>query len=177
MLQTWRWFGPDDPVSLENVAQAGAAGVVSALHHMNQGEVWSEDEVSRRRGEIEAAGLVWPVVESIGVGEEIKTRSGGYRRKIDNHKQSIRNAARAGAKTFCYNFMAITDWTRTNLNWPLANGGTALRFDAVDCAAYDLFVLERDGAEADYPPERIAQGAGALRSDDARGNRRGSSGR
>ena len=157
MLQTWRWFGPDDPVSLENVAQAGAAGVVSALHHMNQGEVWSEDEVSRRRGEIEAAGLVWPVVESIGVGEEIKTRAGGFRRKIDNHKQSIRNAARAGAKTFCYNFMAITDWTRTDLNWPLANGGTALRFDAVDCAAYDLFVLERDRAEADYAPERVAQ--------------------
>ena len=110
----------------------------------------------KRRAEIEAAGLVWPVVESIGVGEEIKTRSGGFRAKIDNYKQSIRNAARAGVKTFCYNFMAITDWTRTNLNWPLANGGTALRFDAVDCAAYDLFILERDGAEADYPPERIA---------------------
>jgi len=149
MLQTWRWFGPDDPVSLENVAQAGAVGVVSALHHMNRGEVWSEDEVLKRRAEIEAAGLVWPVVESIGVGEEIKTRSGGFRARIDNYKQSIRNAARAGGvKTFCYNFMAITDWTRTNLNWPLANGGTALRFDAVDCAAYDLFILERDGAEA-----------------------------
>ena len=156
MLQTWRWFGPDDPVSLENVAQAGAVGVVSALHHMNRGEVWSEDEVLKRRAEIEAAGLVWPVVESIGVGEEIKTRSGGFRARIDNYKQSIRNAARAGVKTFCYNFMAITDWTRTNLNWPLANGGTALRFDAVDCAAYDLFILERDGAEADYSPERIA---------------------
>ncbi|MGA7808370.1 mannonate dehydratase [Bradyrhizobium sp.] len=156
MLQTWRWFGPDDPVSLENVAQAGAVGVVSALHHMNRGEVWSEDEVLKRRAEIEAAGLVWPVVESIGVGEEIKTRSGGYRVRIDNYKQSIRNAARAGVKTFCYNFMAITDWTRTNLNWPLANGGTALRFDAVDCAAYDLFILERDGAEAQYAPERVA---------------------
>ncbi|MGC9959660.1 mannonate dehydratase, partial [Roseiarcus sp.] len=156
MLQTWRWFGPDDPVSLENVAQAGAVGVVSALHHMNRGEVWSEDEVLKRRAEIEAAGLLWSVVESIGVGEEIKTRSGGYRARIDNYKQSIRNAARAGVKTFCYNFMAITDWTRTNLNWPLANGGTALRFDAVDCAAYDLFILERDGAEADHAPERAA---------------------
>jgi mannonate dehydratase len=160
VLQTWRWFGPDDPVSLENVAQAGAAGVVSALHHMNRGEVWSEDEVSKRRAEIEAGGLVWPVVESIGVGEEIKTRTGGFRQKIDNYKQSIRNAARAGAKTFCYNFMAITDWTRTNLNWPLANGGTALRFDAVDCAAYDLFILERDSAEADYAPERVAAARG-----------------
>ena len=156
MLQTWRWFGPDDPVSLENAAQAGAAGVVTALHHMNRGEVWSEDEVLKRRAEIQRAGLVWSVVESIGVGEEIKTRSGGFRQKIENYKQSIRNAARAGVKTFCYNFMAITDWTRTNVNWPLANGGTALRFDAVDCAAYDLFILARDGAEADYAPERIA---------------------
>jgi mannonate dehydratase len=156
MLQTWRWFGPDDPVSLENVRQAGAVGIVSALHHTNRGEVWSEDEVLKRRAEIEAGGLVWSVVESIGVGEEVKTRSGAYRAKIDNYKQSIRNAARAGVKTFCYNFMAITDWTRTNLNWPLPNGGTALRFDAVDYAAYDLFILRRDGAEGGYAPERIA---------------------
>jgi mannonate dehydratase len=156
VLQTWRWFGPDDPVSLENARQASAAGVVSALHHMNRGEVWSEGEVSKRRAEIEAGGLVWSVVESIGVGEEIKTRTGGFRQKIDNYKQSIRNAARAGVEVFCYNFMAITDWTRTNLNWPLAGGGTALRFDAVDYAAYDLFILERDGAEADHSPERVA---------------------
>jgi len=156
MLETWRWYGPDDPVSLTNVREAGAAGVVSALHHMNRGEVWSEDEVLKRRGEIESAGLVWSVSESIGVGEEIKTRSGAFRAKIDNHKQSIRNAARAGVKTFCYNFMAITDWTRTNINWPLPGGGTALRFDATDYAAYDLFILKRDGAEGDYAPERIA---------------------
>jgi mannonate dehydratase len=156
MLQTWRWFGPDDPVSLNNVRQAGAVGIVSALHHRNRGEVWSEDEVLKRRGEIEAGGLVWSVVESIGVGEEIKTRSGRFRERIDNYKQSIRNVARAGVKTFCYNFMAITDWTRTQLNWPLPNGGTALRFDAVDYAAYDLFILRRDGAEGDYAPERIA---------------------
>jgi mannonate dehydratase len=156
MLQTWRWFGPDDPVSLDNVRQAGAAGIVSALHHRNRGEVWSQDEVLKRRGEIEAGGLVWSVVESIGVGEEIKTRSGGFHERIDNYKQSIRNVARAGVKTFCYNFMAITDWTRTQLNWPLPNGGTALRFDAVDYAAYDLFILRRDGAEGDCAPERIA---------------------
>jgi mannonate dehydratase len=152
MLQTWRWFGPDDPVSLENVRQAGAVGVVSALHHMNRGQVWSEDEVAKRRAEIEAGGLVWPVSESIGVGEEIKTRSGDYRARIGNYKQSIRNAARAGVKAFCYNFMAITDWTRTELNWPLPSGGTALRFDAVQFAAYDLFILRRDGAEDDYAP-------------------------
>ena len=155
MLETWRWFGPDDPVSLDNVRQAGAVGIVSALHHMNRGEVWSEDEVLKRRGEIESAGLVWSVSESIGVGEEIKTRSGGYRAKIANHKQSIRNAARAGVKTFCYNFMAITDWTRTDLNWPLPKGGTALRFDATDYAVYDLFILGRERAEGDYAPERI----------------------
>ena len=155
MLQTWRWYGPDDPVSLENVHQAGAVGVVSALHHMNRGEVWSEDEVLKRRSEIEAGGLVWSVVESIGVGEEIKTRSGGFRAKIDNYKQSMRNAARAGVKAFCYNFIPITDWTRTHLNWPLPHGGTALRFDAIDYAAYDLFILRRDGAEGDYRPERI----------------------
>ena len=155
MLQTWRWFGPDDLVTLEHAAQAGAVGIVTALHHRNQGEVWSEEEIAKRRAEIERAGLVWPVVESIGVGEEIKTRSGAFQQKIDNYKQSIRNAARAGVKTFCYNFMAITDWTRTSLNWRLPNGGTALRFDAVDCAAYDLFILKRDRAEADYAAERI----------------------
>ena len=156
MLQTWRWFGPDDPVSLDNVREAGAAGVVSALHHMNRGEVWTSDELLKRRAEIESAGLVWSVSESIGVGEEIKTRSGAFRSKIDNYKQSIRNAARAGVKTFCYNFMGLTDWTRTHLDWPLPHGGTALRFDAIDFAAYDLFILERDKAEGDYPPERIA---------------------
>ena len=99
MLQTWRWFGPDDPVSLENVRQAGAVGVVSALHHMNQGQVWSEDEVAKRRAEIEAGGLVWSVSESIGVGETIKTRTGDYRARIDNYKQSIRNASRAGSQS------------------------------------------------------------------------------
>ena len=155
MLQTWRWFGPDDPVSLENVAEAGASEIVSALHHRNRGEVWSEDELLKRRAEIERAGLVWSVVESINVGEEIKTRSGDFRAKIDNHKQSIRNAARAGVKVFCYNFMAITDWTRTELNWPLPGGGTALRFDAIQYAAYDLFILRRDGAEGDYAPAQI----------------------
>ncbi len=156
MQQTWRWFGPDDPVSLENVAQAGAVGVVTALHHRNRGEVWRADDIAERHAAIERAGLAWTVVESIGVGEEIKTRTGDFRQKIDNYKQSIRNAARAGVKVFCYNFMAITDWTRTNLDWRLPNGGTALRFDAVDFAAYDLFILERDGAGDDYSADTIA---------------------
>ncbi len=159
MLETWRWFGPDDPVTLDNARQAGASSIVTALHHMNQGGVWTQDEVAKRRDEVKAAGLTWSVVESIGVGEEIKTRSGDFRRKIDNYKQSIRNVARAGVKTICYNFMVITDWTRTDLAWKLPSGGYAMRFDAVDFAAYDLFVLRRNAAEADYPPDRVAAAA------------------
>jgi mannonate dehydratase len=164
MLETWRWFGPDDPVTLENARQAGAASIVTALHHMNQGGVWTPDEVAKRHDEVQAAGLSWSVVESIGVGEEIKTRSGNFQNKIDNYKQSIRNVARAGVKTICYNFMAITDWTRTELAWKLPSGGYALRFDAVDFAAYDLFVLRRNGAEADYTPEQIAGAEARLKT-------------
>jgi mannonate dehydratase len=164
MQQTWRWFGPDDPVTLENAAQAGATGIVTALHHQNQGEAWSAEEIAKRRAVVEAAGLTWGVVESIGVPEAIKTRSGDFQTKIDNYKQSIRNAARAGVKVFCYNFMAITDWTRTNLAWRLPNGGAALRFDAVDFAAYDLCVLKRDGAERDYSPERIGAAEARFRA-------------
>src|SRR4051794_21996581 len=135
MKQTWRWFGPDDPVTLAHVRQAGAVGIVSALHHMNRGQAWTDDEMKKRKGEIEAAGLTWDVVESIAVPEAIKTRSGDYRSKIDNHKASIRAVGRAGIEVCCYNFMAITDWTRTDLDWPLPNGGTALRFDRVDFCA------------------------------------------
>ena len=156
MRQTWRWFGPDDPVTLPMIAEAGAVGIVSALHRYNRGEVWPVHEIEKRRASIAAAGLSFDVVESIGVGEEIKTRQGAWRERIDNYKQSLRNAARAGVKVFCYNFMAITDWTRTDLMWPLPRGGFALRFDAVDFAAYDLFLLEREGAEKDYAPERVA---------------------
>jgi mannonate dehydratase len=156
MEQTWRWFGPDDVVTLENAKQAGATGIVTALHHMNQGQVWTTDEILKRKAEVEAAGLVWSVVESIGVGEEIKTRTGNFREKIDNYKQSIRNVARAGVKVICYNFMVITDWTRTDLMYKLPTGGYALRFDSLDFAAYDIFVLQRKDAEASYTPERVA---------------------
>ena len=164
MKQTWRWFGPDDPVTLAHVKQAGAVGIVSALHHMNRGEAWSDDEVRKRKAMIEDAGLTWDVVESIAVPEAIKTRSGDFRQTIDNHKQSLRAVARAGIKTCCYNFMAITDWTRTDLDWPLPNGGTALRFDIVDFCAYDVLVLQRRNAEADHPPERIAEASQRLAS-------------
>ena len=164
MLQTWRWFGPDDVVTLDNVKQAGATGVVSALHHLNTGGAWPEDEVLKRRQQIEDSGLVWSVVESIGVGEEIKTRTGDFQTKIDNYKQSIRTVAAAGVKVICYNFMAITDWTRTDLTFKLPTGGFALRYDAVDFALYDVFVLKRKGAEADYPPERVAAAAARLKT-------------
>lgn len=162
MEQTWRWFGPDDPVTLTQARQAGATGIVTALHHMNQGQVWTSDEILKRKTEVEAAGLVWSVVESIGVGEEIKTRTGNYREKIDNYKQSIRNVARAGVKTICYNFMVITDWSRTNLMYKLPNGAYALRFDSVDFAAYDIFVLKRKGAEASYAPELVEAAAARI---------------
>ncbi len=155
MKQTWRWFGPDDPVTLAHVRQAGASGIVSALHHMNRGEAWTDGEMQKRKQLIEASGLTWDVVESIAVPECIKTRSGAHRQHIDNYKASIRAVARAGIKTICYNFMAITDWTRTDLDWPLPNGGTALRFDMVDFCAYDALILKRRNAEADHPPARL----------------------
>jgi mannonate dehydratase len=155
MRQTWRWFGPDDPVTLEHVRQAGAVGIVSALHHLNDGRAWPADEIARRKAEIEASGLTWDVVESIIVHEDIKTRSGRWRELIDNYKASIRAVAAAGINTVCYNFMAITDWTRTDLEFPMPHGGTALRFDVVEFCAYDVFILERPGAESDHPAERI----------------------
>ena len=172
MRQTWRWFGPDDPITLPMIAEAGAAGVVTALHRHNRGQIWPLSEIEGRRAQIEAAGLTLDVVESIGVGEEIKTRSGDWRKRIDNYKQSLRHCARAGVRVFCYNFMAITDWTRTDLMWPAPGGGLALRFDAVDFAAYDLFLLEREGARQDYAPERVAAAQARLQqlSPDRRAN-------
>ena len=155
MKQTWRWFGPDDSVTLAHVRQAGATGIVSALHHLNDGRAWPLDEMLKRKAVIEAAGLSFDVVESIIVHEDIKTRSGRFRELIDNYKASIRTVAAAGVKTVCYNFMAITDWTRTDLDYPMPHGGTALRFDIVDFCAYDVLLLERPGAEADHPADRV----------------------
>jgi mannonate dehydratase len=153
--QTWRWFGPDDSVQLAHVRQAGATAIVSALHHLNDGRAWPRDEVFKRKAEIEAGGLVWSVVESIIVHEDIKTRTGNFRALIENYKQSMRVVAAAGMKTVCYNFMAITDWTRTDLDYPMPHGGTALRFDVVEFCVYDLLMLQRPGAEADHPAGRI----------------------
>jgi mannonate dehydratase len=164
MLETWRWFGPDDPVTLAHVRQAGARGIVTALHHMNKGQAWTAEEIAKRRAMIEAAGLSWTVVESVAVPESIKTRTDDSRVLIDNYKASIRAVGVAGIKVICYNFMAITDWTRTDLMWPLSNGGFALRFDAVDFAAYDVHILRRPGAEADHRPENVAAAAARLKA-------------
>lgn len=155
MQETWRWFGPDDAVPLDHIKQAGATGIVSALHHLYRGEAWPLDEVLKRRDEITAAGFVWSVVESIPVHNSIKLRSGPYRQFIGAWKDTLAAIAKAGVKAVCYNFMPVMDWTRTDLQWRLPSTGYALRFDAVDLATYDLFILQRKGAEADYSAERI----------------------
>lgn len=156
MQQTWRWFGPQDPVSLDHIKQAGATGVVSALHHLYRGEAWPLDEVLKRKAEIEAAGLQWPVVESIPIHNSIKLQSGPVRRFTGAWKDSLRAIAQAGIKVVCYNFMPVLDWTRTDLRFQLPSTGLALRFNVIDFAAYDLFMLRRPAAEHDYPPERLS---------------------
>jgi mannonate dehydratase len=156
MKQTWRWFGPQDPVSLDYVKQAGASGVVSALHHLYRGEKWPLEEVLKRKDQIESAGLTWTVVESIPVHNSIKLRSQDRGNFIAAWKDSLRAVAKAGVKTICYNFMPIVDWTRTDLRWKLPTTGYALRFDPVDFAAYDLFMLERQGAEGNYSEAQLS---------------------
>jgi mannonate dehydratase len=156
MKETWRWFGPQDPVSLDNVKQAGATGIVTALHHLYRGETWPLDEILKRKAEIEAAGLSWSVVESIPIHNCIKLRSGPYQQFIGAWKDSLAAVAKAGVKVVCYNFMPVVDWTRTDLKWRLPSTGYALRFDTCDFAAYDLFILQRKNAESDYPAERVA---------------------
>jgi mannonate dehydratase len=154
MKETWRWFGPNDPVPLDHIKQAGATGIVTALHHLYRGEAWPLDEVQKRRDEIAAAGFVWSVVESIPIHNSIKLRSGPYQHFVDAWKGSLAAVAKAGVPVVCYNFMPVVDWTRTDLRWRLPTTGYALRFDAVDFAAYDLFVLNRQGAREEYSEER-----------------------
>jgi len=171
MKETWRWFGPQDPVSLDQVKQAGATGVVSALHHLCRGEAWPLEEVLKRNAEIQAAGLVWSVVESVPLHNSIKLRSGPYRQFTDAWKDTLASIAKAGVPIICYNFMPVVEWTRTDLKWPLPSTGYALRFDAIDFAAYDLFILARKGAGTDYSPERTA--AARARFDEMSEARRG----
>ena len=156
MKETWRWFGPRDPISLSQVKQTGATGIVTALHDIYSGEAWPLAEVLKRKAEIEAAGLVWSVVESIPVHNSIKLHSGNFHKFIDAWKDSLAAVARAGVKVVCYNFMPVVDWTRTDLKWCLPSTGYALRFDAVDFAAYDVFILQRKNAEIEYHPDQIA---------------------
>jgi mannonate dehydratase len=175
MRHVWRWFGPVDKVTLADARQAGAQGIVSALHHVPAGAVWSAEAIGKRQNEValfadgRPTGLAWEVVESLPVSEDIKTRSGDWREHVANYRASLENLARRGLSTICYNFMPVLDWTRTDLAWRVAHGGTTMRFDLIDFAAFDIGILARDGAAASYEADIAAEATARLAAmDDAR---------
>ena len=180
MRQTWRWFGPKDLVSVDDMLQAGVEGVVSALHHVPTGAVWTPEEIARRQAEIATradgtpSGIAWEVVESLPVSEDIKKQKGDWRAHIDAYRESLRNLADAGIEVVCYNFMPVLDWTRTDLAWRVAHGGTCMRFDLADFAAFDIHILERAGRGRGLSRGGRAEAARALRRD-GRGAQGGSS--
>ncbi len=165
MRQTWRWFGPEDQASVDDMLQAGVEGVVTALHQVPAGAVWTPEAIAERQRNIAAmengapSGLAWEVVESLPVSEDIKKQRGDWRAHVSNYKTSLRNLAAAGVETICYNFMPVLDWTRTDLAYRLRNGATCMRFDYVDFAAFDIHILARRGAAEDFPPEIAAEAA------------------
>lgn len=164
MQETWRWFGPDDTVSLEQIVQAGASGVVTALDHIPTGEVWPREDIAKRKSLLQTHKLDWSVVESVPVHQDIKLRTGNFSQLIDNYRSTLRNLGLEGVTRVCYNFMPVVDWTRTNLDFELDNASSALRFEMSDFVAYDAFILERADAKKDYSQDLLATAKSRLES-------------